>query len=177
MITEFMTPEEQEEIVRYGLERMKSRAIAIGATLMLGGILGMLAESIVFFLCFIGVRRYAGGYHADTQARCYVISFGITVGAFVLIKYVPISASAFWILLFGSLVVVLLFSPVDCENRRLEPWEKERYGKKARIAAVCVFLLSVCLRKADVLYLAKAAGVAEIVAGGCVIAGEMKNGR
>ncbi len=81
MITEFMTPEEQEEIVRYGLERMKSRAIAIGATLMLGGILGMLAEGIVFFLCFIGVRRYAGGYHADTQARCYVISFGITVGA------------------------------------------------------------------------------------------------
>lgn len=130
MITEFMTPEEQEEIVRYGLERMKSRAIAIGATLMLGGILGMLAESIVFFLCFIGVRRYAGGYHADTQARCYVISFGITVGAFVLIKYVPISASVFLILLLVSLLAILFFSPVDCENRRLEPWEKERYGKR-----------------------------------------------
>lgn len=130
MITEFMTPEEQEEIVRYGLERMKSRAIAIGATLMLGGILGMLAEGIVFFLCFIGVRRYAGGYHADTQARCYVISFGITVGAFVLIKYVPISASAFLILLLVSLLAILFFSLVDCENRRLEPWEKERYGKR-----------------------------------------------
>lgn len=177
MTAEFMTPEEQEEIVRYGLERMKSRAIAIGATLMLGGTLGMLAESIVFFLCFIGVRRYAGGYHADTQVRCYVISFGITVGAFVFIKYVSISDSAFWILLLGSLVVLLLFSPVDCENRRLELWEKERYGRRARIAAVCVFLISVCLWKADMLYLAKAAGVAEIVAGGCVIAGELKNGR
>lgn len=109
MSTESMTPEEQEEIVRYGLERMKDRSIAIGATFLLGGMCGMFAESIVFFLCFIGVRRYAGGYHADTQARCYVISFGITVSAFAIIKYVSISDFTFLILLHISLLVILFF--------------------------------------------------------------------
>lgn len=177
MSTESMTPEEQEEIVRYGLERMKDRSIAIGATFLLGGMCGMFAESIVFFLCFIGVRRYAGGYHADTQARCYVISFGITVSAFAIIKYVSISDFTFLILLHISLLVILFFSPVDCENRRLEFEEKERYGKRARIATLCVFLISVCLWKTGVIYLAKAAGMAEIVAGGCVIAGVLKNRR
>lgn len=66
---------------------------------------------------------------------------------------------------------------MDCENRRLEFEEKERYGKRARIATLCVFLISVCLWKTGVIYLAKAAGMAEIVAGGCVIAGVLKNRR
>ena len=48
MSTESMTPEEQEEIVRYGLERMKDRSIAIGATFLLGGMCGMFAESKIW---------------------------------------------------------------------------------------------------------------------------------
>ena len=66
--------EEKEEIIRYGLDKIKNSCMMSAVTLLMGYAFHVFLQSIVFLICFIALRKYAGGYHADTQKRCYVIS-------------------------------------------------------------------------------------------------------
>ena len=66
--------EEKEEIIRYGLERIKSTCIMTLVTLLMGCIFQVFFQSIIFLVCFIVLRKYAGGYHAKTETRCDILS-------------------------------------------------------------------------------------------------------
>ena len=86
-MSEVLTKEEQE-MIEYGIERLKVNCI--GGLIILGSGLffGVFRESILFFIVFYLLRRYVGGYHADTQKRCYIISFSIILFSICLIKYI-----------------------------------------------------------------------------------------
>ena len=126
METQTFSKEEKEEIIRYGLDRIKSICTMTFVTLLMGCIFQVFFQSIIFLVCFIALRKYAGGYHADTQNRCYVISTAIIAVALLAIRYIEI------FILLQSLNFILLYFlvPVDNKNHRLEYWEKEKYGKK-----------------------------------------------
>ena len=65
METQTFSKEEKEEIIRYGLDRIKSICTMTFVTLLMGCIFQMFFQSIIFLVCFIVLRKYAGGYHAD----------------------------------------------------------------------------------------------------------------
>lgn len=44
------------------------------STIVIGVIASNVFESIAFFVFYIPLRSYAGGYHASTPRRCYFIS-------------------------------------------------------------------------------------------------------
>ena len=87
METQTFSKEEKEEIIRYGLDRIKSICTMTFVTLLMGCIFQVFFQSIIFLVCFIALRKYAGGYHADTQNRCYVISTAIIAVALLAIRY------------------------------------------------------------------------------------------
>lgn len=119
METQTFSKEEKEEIIRYGLDRIKS-------------ICTMTFVTLLMLVCFIALRKYAGGYHADTQNRCYVISTAIIAVALLAIRYMSDGSDNEIFILLQSLNFILLYFlvPVDNKNHRLEYWEKEKYGKK-----------------------------------------------
>ena len=53
--------------------------------------------------------------------------------------------------------------------------EKEKYGKKARIRIGCMYVLYLSLHFGAIYSIAVAVGMANVIVGGCVIAGEIKN--
>ena len=169
--------EEKEEIIRYGLERIKSTCIMTLVTLLMGCIFQVFFQSIIFLVCFIVLRKYAGGYHADTQNRCYVISTVIFAVALLAIRYMSDGNDNEIFILLQSLNFILLYFlvPVDNKNHRLEQWEKEKYGKKARIRIGCMYVLYLSLHFGAIYSIAVAVGMANVIVGGCVIAGEIKN--
>ena len=169
--------EEKEEIIRYGLERIKSTCIMTLVTLLLGCIFQVFFQSIIFLVCFIVLRKYAGGYHADTQNRCYVISTVIFAVALLAIRYMSDGNDNEIFILLQSVNFILLYFlvPVDNKNHRLEQWEKEKYGKKARIRIGCMYVLYLSLHFGAIYSIAVAVGMANVIVGGCVIAGEIKN--
>ena len=79
--------EEKEEIIRYGLDKIKNSCMMSAVTLLMGYAFHVFLQSIVFLICFIALRKYAGGYHADTQKRCYVISVLIIAVALWATRY------------------------------------------------------------------------------------------
>ena len=122
METQTFSKKEKEEIIRYGLDRIKSTCTMTLVTLLMGCIFQVFFQSIVFLVCFIVLRKYAGGYHADT----------IIAVALLAIRYMSDGSDNEIFILLQSLNFILLYFlvPVDNKNHRLEYWEKEKYGKK-----------------------------------------------
>ena len=177
METQTFSKEEKEEIIRYGLDRIKSTCTMTFVTLLMGCIFQVFFQSIIFLVCFIVLRKYAGGYHADTQNRCYVISTVIFAVALLAIRYMSDGNDNEIFILLQSVNFILLYFlvPVDNKNHRLEQWEKEKYGKKARIRIGCMYVLYLSLHFGAIYSIAVAVGMANVIVGGCVIAGEIKN--
>ena len=169
METQTFSKEEKEEIIRYGLDRIKSICTMTFVTLLMGCIFQMFFQSIIFLVCFIVLRKYAGGYHADTQNRCYVISTAIIAVALLAIRYMSDGSD-------NEIFILLYFLvPVDNKNHRLEYWEKEKYGKKARVRIGCMYVLCIFLNFTAIRSIAITVGVTNLTVGGCVIVGKIKN--
>ena len=54
-------------------------------------------------------------------------------------------------------------------------WEKEKYGKKARVRIGCMYVLCIFLNFTAIRNIAITVGVTNLTVGGCVIAGKIKN--
>lgn len=177
METQTFSKKEKEEIIRYGLDRIKSTCTMTLVTLLMGCIFQVFFQSIVFLVCFIVLRKYAGGYHADTQNRCYVISTVIIAVALLAIRYTQAGNNNVIFIFLQSLNFVLLWFlvPVDNKNHCLEQWEKERYGKKAKKRLIYMYALSIILYFFAMSNIAVAVGVSNLTVGGCAIAGKIKN--
>lgn len=177
METQTFSKKEKEEIIRYGLDRIKSTCTMTLVTLLMGCVFQVIFQSIIFLVCFIVLRKYAGGYHADTQNRCYVISTVIIAVALLAICYMSDGSDNEIFILLQSLNFILLYFlvPVDNKNHRLEQWEKEKYGKKARVRIGCMYVLCIFLNFTAIRNIAITVGVTNLTVGGCVIAGKIKN--
>ena len=176
METQIFSEKEKEEIIRYGLDRIKNTCTMTAVALLLGCAFHVLFQSIIFLICFIALRKYAGGYHADTQNRCYVISTVIIAVALLAIRYTQAGNNNVIFIFLQSLnfAFLWLLVPVDNKNHCLEQWEKERYGRKARIRMLCTHTLFIIMYFYAMYSVAVAVEVANLIVGGCVIAGIIK---
>ncbi len=69
--------EEDAEIYIYGINQIFVSVLNVSSALIIGLILGMFLESIIFMAAYIPLRSFAGGYHAKTPLRCYFTSLTI----------------------------------------------------------------------------------------------------
>ena len=79
--------EEDKEIYLFGIYQGLIFLLNVVTALLTGIILDMFLESVLFLICFIPLRIFAGGYHAKTQFRCYVMSTVTTVILLYLIAF------------------------------------------------------------------------------------------
>lgn len=99
-----LTEDEKRVIVEYGLERGKKELLFWGYIVLVGVALGVLWQGLVFWISFCAIRRYAGGYHADTEKRCLCISAVVILLVFLSMKYctwgdvgtLPITRKLLW---------------------------------------------------------------------------------
>lgn len=81
--------EEDQALYIYGVHQGLVLSGNMLTTLLIGWIYGMIVESLVFLSVYICLRSNAGGYHAKTPTRCYILSTGIVVAALSGIRYIP----------------------------------------------------------------------------------------
>lgn len=73
---------EDREFYQYGIEITISSLLNIILIVTLGTIFNAFFESLVFLLCFIIIRQFTGGYHAESYFKCnlsFCILFLITL--------------------------------------------------------------------------------------------------
>lgn len=134
--------DEDYELYVYGLFMLISHLMYLILVCVFGTIFRCFIESVIFYIAFQFIRKYAGGYHAPTETRCEVISTLSILGCIGIIKMSetyniqePIS-----LLALISAICIFIFSPLDTPEKPLS--EKEyRYFRKISLVILSVISL------------------------------------
>lgn len=133
-------------VISYGIELLLSSVVNLMLVLMIGFYFWGILNTIIFILFFCPIRQFSGGFHADSYAGCtigFLILFLVMGSVIKLIEYE-------WIDFLGCLLLIgfiLIISPIDTENKRLDRGLREKCKKRIRlilgielIAIVILFL-------------------------------------
>lgn len=135
--------EEEKEIIEYGLYQGFLMLINIFTTFFLGFIFNVFWQSIIFLISYMLLRTYAGGYHANTKNRCYILSVVIMIICFFLINNFELTIKFGVLLSAISGILIFTLAPVANDVKPLEEVEVKIYKNKARKIFVIEFAIAI----------------------------------
>ena len=122
--------EDDVELYAYGFYILISKLLFLIIALILGVILNIVFESLVFYVSFSIIRAYAGGVHANKEWKCFLYTsvsiIMCALGIKILINIEP--TKIFVSMLIISSIIIFVFSPLDTKEKPLSAEEKEKYG-------------------------------------------------
>lgn len=152
MLTNFIiqhsdAKKEDTEIIAFGVKYGLITLAEILGMVVVSFIMRELIPGVVILIAFISIRVYAGGYHAKTLLRCVVMSnilFILTILGYKML-YLPIIVKRLIVLLLG--VLILIFSPVENDNRRLSENEKKVFKNRALLFYSISLIIFILIKK------------------------------
>ena len=135
----YIKEEEQEEYT-YGLDLVMSVIVSDLTMLIIGIIMKMIPQVIVFVFMYKFIRKYTGGFHCETALTCYLSSSTMCICVLLAIKYLPYNLGVYIVATVLSIGVLFAISPIEAINKPLEEIEVKVFGKRARIV-LCITLV------------------------------------
>lgn len=135
--------EEERHLYYYCIEGFIEVVGNLLITLIIGAVLGRLLETIIFLCVFVPLRSLGGGYHVKDGNLCFVLSIALFMAVMLSAAYsqgdfmMEFSKKSFIV----SLICILVLSPVDSKNKRLDAKKK----KKLKIAVSLIAVLISCI--------------------------------
>ena len=128
---------QQRDIYVYGLEVILLNGSLLIVFLIASLLCGEMINFLAYFLFFLPLRLFSGGYHAEKSESCFVLStimYGLSIAITV---FFPLLYQNWKWIIAGviSVVVILVLSPMVNENNPLTKAQR----KRNRII-VCVLL-------------------------------------
>ncbi len=123
--------DEDKELYIYGLFMLLSQLLFFIIACIFGLILNCIIESIIFYISFQFIRKYAGGYHASTEARCETLS---TLSILACIAVIRLSKfydfqTVLLLITILSAVCIFVFCPLDTPEKPLSDKEFKYFRK------------------------------------------------
>ncbi len=139
--------EEDHEVYVYGFEMILSTAASILVIVFISFLVGETLGSLVFLACFLTLRAYAGGYHANSYLSCFCTMqclYGIVLA---LCLFIPHGWKWACSLILIPLCVILVFfkAPQDHPNRTVEGDEYKVFRFRSRLIILLEALIAVLL--------------------------------
>lgn len=136
--------DQDKELYIYGLFMLISHLIFLIITCIFGLVLKCLLESIIFYIAFMLIRRYAGGYHASTETRCEVLSTLSILACIVVIRLSKIYDFQTVLLLITTLsaVCIFVFCPLDTPEKPLS-YKEFKYFRKVSWLILLTIVLAI----------------------------------
>ncbi|MCM1285078.1 MAG: accessory gene regulator B family protein [Acetobacter sp.] len=141
MINKKIIEPDEFELYHYGLFVTITEAWLMIFCILAGIIFNVILQSIVFFIMFFLVHRFAGGFHAKTEWQCQIITLSTFFLCIAGIKYETNINMIYMIVVYiVCCVVIIILSPADTPQKPLSKAEKMKFKK---ITAVIVLICSV----------------------------------
>lgn len=134
----------ERELYAYAVYCLFSLLYPIAFASVIGAFLGMPIEAVVMIMSFIAVRKFSGGYHADSFYKCLIISSIVIMTMLQISNYIN-NNLLFNVIYIASSILLMIFSPIDSANKRLDNDDK-RFCKKITILIVVVLFIIVELQ-------------------------------
>lgn len=138
--------EEDAAICVYGINQILAYALNVSSTLIIGMMFGVLLEVAVFMTAYIPLRSFAGGYHAKTPLRCYIFSVIMLIIISIGMRYLSVAEWVYYAVLSAAILVVLVLSPVEDQNKPLDETERKVYKKRAAIIAAVELVIGLAFK-------------------------------
>lgn len=123
--------EEDKDIYIYGLFMLMSHFMFFIIACIFGLILGCVFESIIFYIAFQFIRKYAGGYHASTETRCEImssLSLAVCIVVIRLSKIYDFQTVLIFITIISA-ICILFLCPLDTPEKPLTDKEFKYFRK------------------------------------------------
>lgn len=132
--------EDEQELYIYGLFMLLSSLMYLILACFLGCVFGCILESIVFFVAFQFIRRYAGGYHAATETRCEIMSTLSILACIIVIRLSKTYDFRTALLAVSAVSAVCIFAlcPLDTPEKPLSAKEFKYFRKISRIVLLVI---------------------------------------
>lgn len=127
--------------VLYGFEIIISVLFQIVGLVTLGVLFGILDRMIPVAFSFALLRLFAGGYHADTCFKCFILTFVMCVGGIKLGEFVSKNIIGMIVMSVVSLAIIVMLAPADTSRKRMT--ERGRSINRKRSIMILVILSSV----------------------------------
>lgn len=164
------------DIVSYGLFTIISKIMYGIISLILGVLFGCWLESIFFYICFLFVKKYTGGFHAKTEIRCFFIS---TLSILLSISTIFVSKNSFsltvtiFVLSIVFSIAIALLAPVPSKERMLDENECRRYRKVATMRVIILLITNLMMLILGLKNFCLSASIAIILACTLLIIGKL----
>lgn len=135
-----------DKIILFGLRRLYLLLIDSLVIMVCSFFLGNLWAGLLFNIAYSLLRVYAGGYHASTQKKCFVLSYSSIVLCLLYIFYCPVFNTIMHLACMVFCISIAAFSPVEHENKPLYEAERKAYRKRSHIfltVDTCIYLFFV----------------------------------
>lgn len=135
----------EKEILQFGIQAFCEIVINIIASFIILWQMKMIQEGIFFFMMFIPVRIYSGGYHSDTYFRCFILSCLTLIGIMRACVCIIISNAVFVALIAILSLLVWTVGPVITENRSVSDKEYRKFSRNLKSALIIEVIIAVGL--------------------------------
>lgn len=131
MVQNQIIASEDRNICEYGIDVILTWGIELLCILLLSLYVGNCLNTIFYFLSFIPIRLYVGGYHADSKLRC----FGILIMVYVLFSlitgYMPLEETKWWLVILSmlSVVPIYIWAPLKNKNKTISEGERRHFRR------------------------------------------------
>lgn len=137
--------EKDKDIYQYGISSGGIILLNVTTAFLIGLFTEQLLVVCVFTLSFMTLRSFTGGFHCDDRLFCYInSSLVLFIPVYMGSLFARMSVPAVLLTLAAAAGIILVLSPMNSRNRKLDHKEKKHFGRCARIIVflqILVFLL------------------------------------
>lgn len=130
---------EDREIYNYCFETTIIMGVSYLVLFILSIIFKELLSSFVFLLAFLMFRKTCGGYHASNYSLCGFLSL-LSYLILIIKKFSVIFNVSYFLLIIG-LLIILMFSPIQNDNKPFTDKQYKRFKKISKVLATIFILI------------------------------------
>lgn len=141
LLTKGIIIEDERELYIYGFFMLLSHLMYLVLACIFGLLFKCFIESIVYYVAFQFIRKYAGGYHAATETRCEILStlsIIVSIGVIKLSKIYDIK-TIFLLVTLISMVLIFCLCPLDTPEK---PLSKKEFKYFRKISWIILLVIS-----------------------------------
>lgn len=134
------------DIYKYGFTLMIEILLVTIVSVFLACLMGKLQQCIVFYLAFIPLRRYGGGYHLSSFRKCFLLSVSVYELILLAATYLKLNS---YLLIVNYIIIFLLFiiGPSFNETINFDNSRKKKYKLKYRLILLIIGIIFIIMYK------------------------------
>lgn len=135
LLKERIIEAEDQEIYEYGFEITLANLVNGTIVLLIGNGFHRLPDAVLFYLVFVSLRFFCGGYHANSYLGCFC-SFSLTTALCLMIsgwltRYTKAVAGLYFVAVIALWLCIFKIAPIEHENRPLTQEERSLFRKRS----------------------------------------------